>query len=148
MTQTPTPMPTPMPASATTRTRITVRPHPYAPRVVRRLVRQSCERGELPARVTDDAAVVAGELVTSSIRQVHTTMRVDVVVAPCEVTVRVHDSADPARVVRQPHSPGDTRSWEVVRRLAASFGYLQDDRARELWASLRVAHPAAVPTDP
>ena len=143
-----TPASTRVPAQAPMHTRITVRPHPYAPRLVRRLVRQSCEQGALPPRVADDAAVVAGELVTSSIRQTHTTMRVDVVVAPSEVTVRVHDSADPARVVRVPHSPGATRSWEVVRRLAASFGYQQDGRARELWASLRVAHPDSVPADP
>ena len=35
------------------------------------------------------------------------------------------------------HSAGATRQWDVVRRLAASWGYSRDELQRELWATIR-----------
>jgi hypothetical protein len=120
----------------------TLRPKPTAPRVARRLVRDLARGSALPERVVDNAAFVLGELVTTSLRQVGHPALVSVMLDDTQITVRVHDDGS-ERTVRDDRGAGANRSWEVVKRLATSWGYSDDGARRELWATIR-AEPALV----
>jgi hypothetical protein len=114
----------------------TLRPKATAPRVARRLVRDLARGSALPERVVEDAAFVLGELVTTSLRQVGHATHVSVELDATQITVRVHDDGS-AQTVREDHGAGATRRWEVVKRLATSWGYADDGDRRELWATIR-----------
>jgi anti-sigma regulatory factor (Ser/Thr protein kinase) len=75
----------------TVQTSVRLPPRSSAPRVARKLVRDLCTGSGLPDNLVDDAALVIGELVTTSVRQAHMAVQVVVVVAADEVTVRVYD---------------------------------------------------------
>lgn len=121
--------------SGVRRTSVTLRPRGVSPRLARRLVRELASGSSLPTHVVDDAAFIVGELVTSSIREVHRTAVVTVELDDSYITVRVHDDGgDPLVSAR---SGGAMRRWEVVRRLATSWGYARDGEQRELWATIR-----------
>lgn len=117
--------------------RATLRPRAMSPRLARKLVRELASGSSLPARVVDDAAFIVGELVVTSIREVHRSATVAVELDDRHVTVRVYDrgSAPGTAVSRG----GAARRWEVVRRLATSWGYTHDGTQRELWATIRTA---------
>jgi anti-sigma regulatory factor (Ser/Thr protein kinase) len=115
----------------------TFRPRSTAPRVARRMLRELARQSQLPARVVDDAAFVLGELVTMSLDQVGSRVAVLVVLDDHEITVRVRDGGTDARALRHDHTAGAIRRWDVVKRLAASWGYTRDGVHRELWATLR-----------
>jgi hypothetical protein len=116
---------------------VTLRPRAVAPRVARRLLRDLARGSRLPSRVVDDAAFVLGELVTMSLQQVGGRTVVTVQLDQREITVRVHDDASDGKALRHVHTAGATRQWDVVRRLAASWGYSRDELQRELWATVR-----------
>lgn len=117
-------------------------PRSSAPRCARKIVRDICTQSGLPERVIDDAALVAGELVTISVHQVHRPLDLIVLLDRDEVTVRVRDVG-----TMPPDSagPGSTprRCWSMVGRIGRSSGYCETALGRELWASFPLA---AVPT--
>jgi hypothetical protein len=117
-------------------TSATLRPRASAPRLARRLVRDLARGSGLPDRVVDDAAFVLGELVTTSLRQVGGPTTVVIVLDATGITVRVHDDGSD-ETVREDHSTGAARRWDVVKRLASSWGYSGDGGRRELWATIR-----------
>jgi len=85
--------------------------------------------------VSDDAAQIVGELVTSSVRQSRSSVDVLVVCSVSGVTMRVHDaSTNPPRMGEY----GSARGWDVVRRLSTTWGYCNRENGREFWASLCV----------
>jgi hypothetical protein len=106
-----------------------------SPRLARKLVRDLASGSSLPARVVDDAAFIVGELVVTSIREVHRSATVAVELDDRHVTVRVYDRGGaPAMTVLR---GGAARRWDVIRRLATSWGYTHDGTQRELWATIR-----------
>ena len=120
----------------TVQTSVQLPPRSSAPRVARKLVRDLCTGSGLPDNLVDDAALVIGELVTTSVRQAHMAVQVVVVVAADEVTVRVYDKGTmpPAGLTDRPAAG---RSWDTVRRLGTSWGYHGGAGGRAMWASFR-----------
>jgi hypothetical protein len=117
-------------------TSVRLRPRAVSPRLARKLVRDLATGSTLPTHVIDDASFIVGELVTTSIREVHRPARLSIELDNDHVTVRIHD--DGGKAVTAAHSnDGSTRRWEVVRRLASSWGYTRDGDHRELWATVR-----------
>jgi hypothetical protein len=128
-------------ASART-TSVRLRPQAVSPRLARKLVRDLACGSALPAHVIDDASFIVGELVTTSIREVHRPALLTIELDNTHVTVRVHDDGgDPHLAAR--HNNGSSRRWDVVRRLASSWGYTRDGDHRELWATVRTSTVAA-----
>jgi anti-sigma regulatory factor (Ser/Thr protein kinase) len=101
------------------------------------MLRELARTSQLPDRVVEDAAFVLGELVTMSLDQVGSQTVVTVVLDDREITVRVHDAGTDAKPLRHDRTAGAVRRWDVVKRLAASWGYSRDGVQRELWATLR-----------
>jgi hypothetical protein len=115
---------------------IRLRPRASAPRLARRLVHEVCGQVGVPDRVSDDAAQIVGELVTSSIRQARTQVDVLVLCSDAEVTLRVQDTSTQAPLMGEHGQHGAARGWDVVRRLSTTWGYCNRENGRELWASL------------
>jgi hypothetical protein len=113
-----------------------LRPMSAAPRRARRLVREVCAGRGLPSWVVDDAALIVSELVTTSVRQSHAAVDVEVTVTAEELTVRVYDDST-VPPVGQGCEQDAQRSWAMVRRLGTSWGYHCGADGRQLWASLR-----------
>lgn len=115
----------------------TLPPTAAAPRIARRLTEYTCRSRRVPAAVVDNATFVIGELVANSVLQAAGPVRVSVVADTDQVRLRVidHASVPPARAGRT----GEARRWDVVRRLASTYGYRCDDAGREMWAVLRTA---------
>ena len=71
----------------------TLAPDARASRRARRVVYESCVRGKVDSELVDDAMNVAAGLVTDIVAQDGGDVRLEVQVAPGEVTVTVSDSA-------------------------------------------------------
>jgi len=110
-----------------------------APRLARERVRTMCHRADAPATPSDNAALVAGELVTTSLPEGAAPVRVKVRADHDTVVIRVAGPNGSDAGVR---SPGAMRRWEVVRRLSRSYGYRSFDGGREVWAMLRADEAA------
>jgi hypothetical protein len=119
---------------------IGLRPHSSAPALARKLVYDLCGEEGLPNRTASAAALVAGELVLTSIRQTRHNLDVSVDLARDKVTVRVSDrSTAPPLLGRDPRT-GPARSTALVERLSSSWGYRRRESGNEVWAILRTAH--------
>ncbi|MDP9094911.1 MAG: ATP-binding protein [Actinomycetota bacterium] len=114
---------------------IRLRPRASAPRLARRLVHDLCGQVGVAERVSEDAAQIVDELVTSSIRQARTQVDVYVLCSEAEVTLRVQDTSTQAPLMGE-RGQNAARGWDVVRRLSTTWGYCNRDNGRELWASL------------
>ena len=125
--------------SAAAHRKVSLRPRAFAHRAARRLVRDLCSESGLPAALVDDATLVAGELVRSSVRNARTPVDVSVEVVDRTVTVRVHDQ-QATRATRRNAWRGAGRSREIVARFSTSWGYHQCSGGRESWASFRSPH--------
>ena len=117
---------------------IHLRPRASAPRIVRHVVYTLCDEAGLPHRFGDDAALVAGELVTASIRQARSDIDVTVEAGPLQVRVGVRDTSDALPMLGFDPRPGPVRSADLVERLSSSWGYCRSDDGRETWALLRL----------
>ena len=74
--------------------RTRLRADPHAPRLARRIVRDELAGADLPARVhVEDAALVASELVTNSVRAGAATIDIDVRASEGRVDLLVADDA-------------------------------------------------------
>lgn len=107
-----------------------------APRLARERVRAMCHHADTPGRLSDNAALVAGELVTTSLREGTGPVRVKVRADHRTVVIRVTGRGSSR--VGAVNSPGALRRWEIVRRLSRSYGYRSVDGGREVWAMLRI----------
>jgi hypothetical protein len=125
---------------------VRLRPTSAAPRISRKLVRDMCDHSPLPAALVDDAALIVGELVTTSIKQAHTVVDVVISVGDGGVTVRVQDSAAELPMPSRCQQPSTARSLDIVQRLSSSWGHYCAESRREFWALLRAPVPA-VPAD-
>jgi hypothetical protein len=117
---------------------VRLRPRASAARVARRLVRDLCAGSRLPDELIENAVLVAGHLVTSSVKQSGTELDVVVEVHADAVTVRVQDGLgyahpSPAR----PGWKGANRSQDIIARHSTSWGYCHRGAGRESWASFR-----------
>ena len=116
-------------------------PRSSAPWMARRLVHQLGGQVGLPDRVTSDAALVLGELVTTRLQQTHRGVDVVIDLDPDQVTVRVKDhSAAPPLLGHDPRT-GPAHSTAVVERLSSSWGYSSRENGHEVWALLRAPGP-------
>jgi hypothetical protein len=113
-----------------------LRPRPAAPQVARTFVDKVCRRSALPRNVTDNATLIAGELVTTSVTQARTDIELSVHVCADRVMLRVHDWGDGSPLVSPDGRAGVKRTWNIVRRVAVSWGYSCGPTGRDLWASL------------
>lgn len=113
--------------------RIILRPRASAPRSARRLVRQTCAASTTPARVMDDATLLASELVTDRLKQARVPLDVVVEADPRGVTIRVSDHEP----YRGPAASGSRRTRELMHRLATTWGYGHGQHGWVAWASLR-----------
>lgn len=127
-------------ATAAAHRRVSLRPRVFAHRTARRLVRDLCSESGLPATLVDDATLVTGELVRSSVRSARMPVDVSVEVVDRTVTVRVHDQETTCPTRRNAWR-GAGRSREIVARFSTSWGYHQCSGGRELWASFRTPRP-------
>lgn len=100
---------------------LTLNPDASAAGRAQRLVHHLRRCGELPDRVVDDAVLVVHELVTHSIHQAHSPIRLHVVLTDGQVMLRVQD-AGLVSPLSNGTRLGDVRRWETVKRLSASFG--------------------------
>ena len=129
--------------TGTERRSLRLRPRAWSHRAARRLVRDMCSASAVPPGLIDDATLVTGELVRSSVRQAQAPVDVVVEVDDGTVTVRVHDQGT-GPAARRPAWKGTGRSRDIVARCSTSWGYHQCAGGREMWASFRlpVAHVA------
>ena len=119
---------------------IELRPRSSAPALARKLVYDMCGQAGLPNCVASAAAVVAGELVLTSIRQTRRKVDVSVDLASNQVTVRVNDRSAAPPLLGRDSRTGPARSTALVERLASSWGYSCLDSGNQVWALLRTSN--------
>ncbi|MFL6161082.1 MAG: hypothetical protein ACJ74U_02520 [Jatrophihabitantaceae bacterium] len=108
-----------------------LRPGKHAPLAARRFVRSICSQQALPARVTDNAAFVAGELVLISVIQSRSVVALAVGLDGTDVILRLRDRSTTWPMRR---GLGSVDRGEVVHRLSRSWGFACDGYGREIWA--------------
>jgi hypothetical protein len=117
---------------------VRLRPRASAARIARRLVRDVCADSRLPDELIDDAMLVTGHLVTSSVNQSGSAFDVVVEVDADTVTVRVQDGLGEARPsTARRGRKGASRSQDIIARRSTSWGYYRCGPTRETWASFR-----------
>jgi hypothetical protein len=116
---------------------IELRPHSSAPALARKIVYDLCGEVGLPNRTASAAALVAGELVLTSIRQTRRNLDVSIDFAGDQVTVRVSDRSTAPPLLGRDTRTGPARSTALVERLASSWGYSRRESGNEVWALLR-----------
>jgi hypothetical protein len=114
---------------------VRLRPRASAARIARRLVRDVCAGSRLPDDLVDDAMLVTGHLVTSSVKQSGSVFDLVVEVGADTVTVRVQDGQ--VRSAARRGWRGASRSQEIIARRSTSWGYYRCDSGRQTWASFR-----------
>lgn len=112
-------------------------PRAAAARITRRLIYDTCDQAGFPVRMVDDAALVAGELVTASIRQARRDVDVVLHVDQGQIRIGVRDTSTAPPLLGLDSRPGPERSTAVVERLSSSWGYCRSEAGREVWALLR-----------
>lgn len=118
-------------------------PRGVAPRAARQLVRTVGTDAGFDARVVENAALVAGELVTDRISATRHRVSVTVEVRADGMAVRVLDVEIAQPWIR--HTPS-LRCERMLRRLTASWGYAAGDPARlETWLLVRTPAPRPDP---
>jgi anti-sigma regulatory factor (Ser/Thr protein kinase) len=121
------------------------RSHYRAPVLARRFVRQVCAEQHVTSAITDDAALLGGELVANSVRDRARFVDVAVRLDEDTITVTVRDDGHVARLVSQLEGSATTRTFDLVRRLAQSWGVSADRYGQEFWFTLR--QPGAESSD-
>ena len=107
-----------------------------APSLARNRARWVCATHDLAEHIVRDVAFVAGELVAISVRQVHGPLDLEVVVREDAVMVRVHDLGAGRSARSRPDGVGTTRSMQLIRCVAQSWGVSEDADRREMWAAI------------
>jgi hypothetical protein len=101
----------------------------------RKIVRDTCAGRGLPTGLVEDAALVAGVLVTHSVRQVHTRIRLLVEVGERAVLVRVEDNSAVLPATGAARGTGGY-GLPLVGRLAQGSGFVRTRTGRQGWALL------------
>jgi len=115
---------------------VRLRPCAMAATAARKIVRDTCADRGLPTGLVEDAALVAGVLVTHSVRQAHSRIRLLVEVGECAVLVRVEDQSSvlPAAIGEDRAAAG--YGLDMVGRVAARSGFVGTSTGRRGWALL------------
>ena len=110
---------------------------PAAPMIARSLVRDACEQWNLPS-LTEDALLVASELVENAVRHAHShsVLRIELRPGALSIAVRDHDPAPAVLTPALPHVGGH-RGIELVDRLSVRWGNTPSpDGGKIVWAVL------------
>ena len=118
--------------SPTTGCRVRLDPTVLAPRTARRLTRQIC--AGLPIRTVDNAALVVGELVTSSVRQSRSPVDLDLRACETGVTISVFDAVT---LGPELHPASFGRCRRVLDAASSAWGCRRTATGRVLWAEIR-----------
>jgi anti-sigma regulatory factor (Ser/Thr protein kinase) len=102
----------------------------------RKIVRGTCADRGLPTGLVEDAALVAGVLVTHSVRQAHSRIRLLVEVGECAVLVRVEDESGVLPPAAEPAPGTGGYGLAIVGRLARGSGFVRTRTGRQGWALL------------
>jgi hypothetical protein len=97
----------------------------------------------MPTGLVEDAALVAGVLVTHSVRQAHSRIRLLVEVGAGVVLVRVEDDSGVLPPAAEP-APATGYGRAIVGRLARGSGFIRTRTGRQGWPLL--AQPGATDT--
>src|SRR4051795_3793499 len=112
-------------------TEVELSARPRAAAIARRAVRQFLGPRRLPARVIDDAQLIASELVTNALRYGGLRIGLDLAVTGRVLTLAV---ADGSPVTPQLRAGADLdqrgRGLPIVSALAATWGVLEVDRGK------------------
>jgi hypothetical protein len=111
-------------------------PRVSAPRLARWRVRNWCSAHPIPDALADDAALVAGEMVATTVRLRSGYIRFSVTADTDGVLVRVWTDGR-ARAGGRTHTASITRSFSLVTRVARSWGVDCAENSYEFWAVLR-----------
>ena len=111
-------------------------PRHSAPRAARKLAYDLCQQAGSTVLV-DNAALVAGELVRTSIHQTRAAVTLQLTCEPGQVTLRVRDGGSGSPIRDDKTDAGAVRCWDIVRRLAVTWGFAEQQSGREMWATLR-----------
>jgi hypothetical protein len=103
-----------------------------APGIARYRTRLAGTTAALPEELVHSAALIAGELVGISIRQSRSAVQLGITVHADCIEIQVREPA--SCLVPRAGGLGSTRSMELVRRLAQSWGLDRGDSGRILWA--------------
>lgn len=126
-----------MAVSQTARVSVWLRPVASAPASARQLVVRSALSWGLPARLVDDAALVAGALVLESVRQARSPLRLTVHSGDLAVMVEVEDACVLFPMAAGLSGTGRGRyGLELVHRVAEAFGFVRRPGGRRLWARI------------
>ena len=123
-------------------------PDPMSARTARRFLRARLgEAGVADSRI-DDAELLVSELVTNAVVHAGSDIALAVNVFPHAVRVEVEDGS-PAHPVdyRAPDTSTTGRGWDLVRRLADSYGVVDSRTGKVTWFSLGPAPPMAADYD-
>ena len=132
--------------AATAHVEVWLRPACSAPLRLRRVVRSVCATAGTPSGLADDAALLAGELVATSIRQQGGPVVATVQASDQHVSIDVRDRGSGSPLAAT--SPAVQRAWALVRRLADSWGCHLDADGRRMWVTVHhppVASPGGEP---
>lgn len=116
-------------------------PRVSAPRLARWRVRNWCSAYPVPDALADDAALVAGEMVATTVRLRNGYVRFSVTANADGVLVRVWTDGR-ARAGGRSHTASVTRSFSLVTRVARSWGVDCAENSYEFWAVLSAPQPA------
>ena len=104
-----------------------------APGLARYHVRRACRQSAFPVQLVDDAVLIAGELVSVSIRQTRSSLDFSVLIRDDGIELRTNAKAGPRQA-----GPGigTHRGLQLVHRLSQSWGLDESGTSRSMWARL------------
>lgn len=120
--------------SGVTRRRMRLGPSVYAPRVARRAVFDLACTAQIPPRLADDAALVAGEIVTGAIRRTRSAVDVTIEIGLGNVHIEVEGHHPARQLLGGDESAGSLRRTAVVSRLADAWGNRRRASGWAVWA--------------
>jgi hypothetical protein len=115
---------------------VRLRPCAAAATAARKLVRTTCGGFGFPTGLVEDAALVTGVLVTSSVRQAHSCIRLRVEVSTRAVVVLVEDDGTVLPLAVTDQAGGGGYGLDMVQRLTQRSGFLRTSTGRQAWALL------------
>jgi hypothetical protein len=126
----------PAPRASAGRRAVRLRPCAAAATAARKIVRDTCAGRGLPTGLVEDAALVAGVLVTHSVLQAHTRIGLLVEVAAQAVLVRVEDDCGVLPPALGADRGTGAYGLAMVGRLARGSGFVRTRTGRQAWALL------------
>ena len=114
---------------------VALRPVVSAPASARRLVRRAGIGWGLPARVVDDAALVAGAFVLGSVRQARSPLTLSVLASDQTILVEVEDTCTAFPIDGRGEGFGTLGfGLATAQRVADACGFTRRPGGRQMWA--------------